>query len=385
MDTTSSFISAATNGALARIPPLQSTTYRQWSFAMKFLLDGEDLWELTINGIPDDAEIQLNPQASRARTRSTRSPTMQASTAPTDAEKRKAKKAAFLIYQSCTPTPQSYIANEKDPARMWSILEDLYSRVHDDEEAGHALFEEFWAEQFHKYKSIDEYGAKLKTYQDQLAHIADRRLTDSNLTLQLIKGLPQHYDDVVMLIRMNKPRVTFHQALKLLAERERTLGIRRQAKALIAGTNNNQSNNDRGKNRDNRQNDQQNNQQNDSNRGSNNRGRGSYRGRYRHRGGWRNHRDDRRRDNRSSKDKKSVCTHCGWTGHPIEECRTHKRAQRRLAENLKEVHANTATTTPAATALTTFTASDVIDAAMVDAEAEYCSLSSRITFVEDED
>ena len=47
---------------------------------------------------------------------------------------------------------------------MWSILEDLYSRVHDDEEAGQALFEEFWAEQFHKYKSIDEYGAKLKTY-----------------------------------------------------------------------------------------------------------------------------------------------------------------------------------------------------------------------------
>ena len=145
----------------------------------------------------------------------------------TGVDKRKAKKATFLIYQSCTPTPQSYIANEKDPARMWSILEDLYSRVHDDEEAGQALFEEFWAEQFHKYKSVDEYGAKLKTYQDQLAHIADRRLTDSNLTLQLIKGLPPYYDDVVMLIRMNKPRITFHQALKLLAERERTLGVRR--------------------------------------------------------------------------------------------------------------------------------------------------------------
>ena len=90
--TTSSFISAATNGALARIPPLQSTNYRQWSFAMKFLLDGEDLWELTTNS-PDELEVeaQLNMQAqaqssSRARTRSTRSPTMQASSAPTDAE-----------------------------------------------------------------------------------------------------------------------------------------------------------------------------------------------------------------------------------------------------------------------------------------------------------
>ena len=115
----------------------------------------------------------------------------------------------------------------------WSILQDLYSRVHDDEEAGQVLFEEFWAEQFHKYKSIDEYGAKLKNYQDQLAHSADRRLTDSKLTLQLVKGLPPHYDDVVMMIRMNRPRVTFHHALELLAERERTLRIRRQAKALV--------------------------------------------------------------------------------------------------------------------------------------------------------
>ena len=139
MDTISSLTSAATNGTLARIPPLDSTNYRQWSFAMKFLLDGEDLWELTIDP-PDDAAAQLHPSSSRVRTRSTSSPTV---ASPTGADRRKAKKAAFLIYQSCTPTPQSYIANEKYPARMWSILEDLYSRVHDDEEAGQALFEEF--------------------------------------------------------------------------------------------------------------------------------------------------------------------------------------------------------------------------------------------------
>lgn len=85
---------------------------------MKFLLDGEDLWELTINPLPDEAEIQLTSQASPARTRSTRSPTNGMQPPPTDAERRKAKEAAFLIYQSCTLTPQFYIANEKDPARM---------------------------------------------------------------------------------------------------------------------------------------------------------------------------------------------------------------------------------------------------------------------------
>ena len=132
---------------------------------MKFLLDGKDLYKLTIDP-PDDAGAQLRPSgaSSRIRTRSTRSrlPTLQ--TAPTVTDRRMAKKAAFLIYQSCTPIPQSYIANKRNPARMWSILKDLYSKVHDDEEAEQALLEEFWAEQFHKYKSIDKYGAKLKIY-----------------------------------------------------------------------------------------------------------------------------------------------------------------------------------------------------------------------------
>ena len=41
---------------------------------------------------------------------------------------------------------------------------------------------------------MEEYGAKLKGYQDQLAS-TDQRLTDSNLNFQLIKGLPMHYDE----------------------------------------------------------------------------------------------------------------------------------------------------------------------------------------------
>ena len=80
---------------------------------------------------------------------------------------------------------------------MWSILADLSSRVNDDDEAGQALFEEFWMEQFQKYKSIDEYAAKLRTYQDQLANASDMQLSDNKLIIQLCKGLPPHYDDVV--------------------------------------------------------------------------------------------------------------------------------------------------------------------------------------------
>ena len=104
------------------------TNYRQWSFAMKFLLDGEDLWELTIDP-PDDAAAQLRPSgsSSRVRTRSTRSPTV---ASPTGYRQAKGEESSLSIYQSCTPTPQSYIANEKDPARMWSILVNIAITYH---------------------------------------------------------------------------------------------------------------------------------------------------------------------------------------------------------------------------------------------------------------
>ena len=88
-------------------------------------------------------------------------------------------------------------------------------------------------EQFKNYKTVDEYGAKLKTYQDQLA-ITERRLPDSSLMQQLTKQLPFHYDDIVTAIRMNKGQTTFRQALKMLIEREKTLGNGKQSKALVA-------------------------------------------------------------------------------------------------------------------------------------------------------
>ena len=108
---------------------------------MKFLLDGEDLWEL-VN--PADA-IDAEPQGSGPRAPGVRTRAQLVTPAPSvsDIEKRKTKKAAHVIYQSCTTIPQSHITYEKNPAKMWSILEDLYSRINDDNEARQALFEEF--------------------------------------------------------------------------------------------------------------------------------------------------------------------------------------------------------------------------------------------------
>ena len=155
---------------------------------MKFLLNGEGVWNV-VNTTPDDSasasasssatiSVSANSRTQGTRSRATRSPNP-----PSEADAQRARKAAYLIYQSCTPLPQSYIAHEDNPSTMWHILRDLYSRIGDDEDAGQELFEEFWLEQFKKYGSMEEYGAKLKTYQDQLACVSDKQITDSNLIL----------------------------------------------------------------------------------------------------------------------------------------------------------------------------------------------------------
>ena len=181
---------------------------------MKFLLKGQGVWKLG-NPEPQDANAaNATIRTQGARTRTTRSPSLQHPL--TEAKEQRSSKAAYLIYQSCSTIPQSHIADEDDPTTMWNTQEDLFSRVNEDDEAGKALYEEFLAEQFHKYKAVDEYAPKLRNYQSQSANIMGKRLTDRSLTQQLIKGLSYQYDDIVTTIRANKSE--FRQAIKMLNE-----------------------------------------------------------------------------------------------------------------------------------------------------------------------
>ena len=115
---------------------------------------------------------------------------------------------------------------------MWSTLQDLYSWVNEDDEAGKAQYDEFLDKQFHKNKAVDEYAAKLRNYQSELANIMEKWLTDRSLTQQLIKGLLYQYDNIITTIRANK--LEFSQGIKMLNEREHTLRQRKQSKALVA-------------------------------------------------------------------------------------------------------------------------------------------------------
>ena len=67
--TTTSFVSNAINGALSRIPALDSTNYRQWSFVMQYLLDGEDLWEIVKPATTTTTTANAEPQGSQTHNR----------------------------------------------------------------------------------------------------------------------------------------------------------------------------------------------------------------------------------------------------------------------------------------------------------------------------
>ena len=335
---------------------------------MKFLLKGEGVWKL-VNPEPQEANAaNATVRTQGARTRTTQSPTLQHP--PTEAYEQRSSKAAYLIYQSCSAIPQSHIADEEDPATMWSILEDLFSRVNEDDEAGKALYEEFLAEQFQNYKSVDEYAAKLRNYQSKLANIMEKRLTDRSLTQQLIKGLLYQYDDIVTPIRANKSK--FRQAIKMLNERERTFSSRKQSKALIAPGASHAGAPNAGAPT--------------SHNYNHNRNHGSYRGNN-HRGGkphWDNyrgepyHRKDRDRSSYCSScghernpgrycsscahenDRQShhvkeydICTYCGLSGHPEKDCFIRKRAKKRITEAMDRGQGHTSYSVNVNTAIAT--------------------------------
>ena len=80
---------------------------------MKFMLNGEDLWEVVLG-------TESVPETPTVTTRA--SSTSSSTAIDISAFRKKQKKAAMLIFQFCTSTVQSFIAHEEDPAKQWKIL-----------------------------------------------------------------------------------------------------------------------------------------------------------------------------------------------------------------------------------------------------------------------
>ena len=70
---TSSFFASTIHGALSRVPPLDNTIYWQWSFAMKSLFDGKDIWEQVNPIVPEiEAPVPGTAAATQSRAQVTR-------------------------------------------------------------------------------------------------------------------------------------------------------------------------------------------------------------------------------------------------------------------------------------------------------------------------
>ena len=94
----------------------------------------------------------------------------------------------MLSFQFCTPTVQFFIAHEEHPANQWKILKEHYSEI-GGISTSQNLLEEFYGENVN-FNSMDEYGSRFKSYQDQLA-FTDKKLSDASLISQLLRHLAQ--------------------------------------------------------------------------------------------------------------------------------------------------------------------------------------------------
>ena len=139
---------------------------------MKFMLNGEDLWDVVLG----TQSVQGPPAVATWASSSSSS----SSTAiDISVQRKKQKKVAVLIFQFCTPTVQSCIAHEEDSAKQWRILKEHYGEGNGSSTSQN-LLEEFYYEKFVNVNSMDEYGSRLKSCQDQLA-FTNKKLSDASL------------------------------------------------------------------------------------------------------------------------------------------------------------------------------------------------------------
>ena len=133
-----------------RAPIFNGTNYKAWSLSMKFMLNGEDLWEVVFG----TESVQRPPAVA---THASFSSFSSSTAIDISAERKKQKKAAMLIFQFYTFAIQSFIAHEEDLAKQWRILKEYYGES-GSISTGQNLLEEFYHEKFVNFNSIDEYG-----------------------------------------------------------------------------------------------------------------------------------------------------------------------------------------------------------------------------------
>ena len=127
------------NRAIASIAKLNETNYRAWSKRIEWILDERGLWEVVIGlekapAWSEHASGTSGNPATTAAAAAAASPMISDRAAMASdyqsalrAFEKKCKRARTVLGTTITDSVMTYIEGEKDPAKMWRILEDKYN------------------------------------------------------------------------------------------------------------------------------------------------------------------------------------------------------------------------------------------------------------------
>ena len=175
------------------IEKLNETNYRSWSQVVESHLDDQDLWEF-INVIEKQPE-RLTTPTTWTQTTETTGRTM---VATADYEKKreewnkKAKEARKLIISTITASVMTYTEGNKNPAKMWKILEEQYKPK--TQVTLHQL-----QRQFNTMKILDDNGdmekhlQKIERLKRQIKEQGEK-ISDSSYISVLLYCTPERYN-----------------------------------------------------------------------------------------------------------------------------------------------------------------------------------------------
>jgi hypothetical protein len=204
------------------VPKLTNTNYYAWSRGVTCLLRAALAWKIVTG---EEQRPEPPATASRAQDRSHE----QYETKLEKYEKR-FYAAGSILYQSCTPSVQTYINLDMEPSVMWTMLKDQVDRAANN--AGPAtLRQELYSVKFDGEGSIQDYISTILAYKEQLA--ATRvPFTDYDATMHILGNLPESWS-VIRTILNNMPpeNLTLDYVINALTKHEKD-----QKKATVTAT-----------------------------------------------------------------------------------------------------------------------------------------------------
>lgn len=180
-----------------------TTNHRQWARTIEFKLESKDLWRFVMGEMaevtrPDPLDLATYPQGEETE-------------GYINDEKRfrlyhkKKTSAARIIWDSCSEDVQASIEDTKDPAVMWSRLNDEYNqKTNGRGQSSTALRDEMASLYYEFGDNIDKFFNRLTRIINQLRE-ADGIILDNEIVAVIFRSMPPELKSFKSAYRATMP------------------------------------------------------------------------------------------------------------------------------------------------------------------------------------